>query len=100
MKGKDEKGDGWKEKRRRGIPSVRPVSFTVLVVTVLGSVVLRSRDLRGGSVGFLLSWVFSYFSRQEIIQMLSVICISHYQPVYSYQPNYKSPGIILCEGRV
>ena len=52
MKGKDEKGDGWKEKRRRGIPSVRPVSFTVLVVTVLGSVVLRSRDLRGGSVGF------------------------------------------------
>ncbi|PWY70576.1 hypothetical protein BO83DRAFT_56646 [Aspergillus eucalypticola CBS 122712] len=52
MKGKDEKGDGWKEKRRRGIPSVRPVSFTVLVVTVLSSVVLRSRDLRGGSVGF------------------------------------------------
>ncbi|PYH59217.1 uncharacterized protein BO96DRAFT_203796 [Aspergillus niger CBS 101883] len=56
MKGKDEKGGGWKEKRRRGIPSVRPVSFTVLIVTALRFtvVVLRSRDLRGGSVGFLL----------------------------------------------
>ncbi|RAL04073.1 uncharacterized protein BO80DRAFT_255191 [Aspergillus ibericus CBS 121593] len=39
MKGKDEKGGGWKEKRRRGIPRARPVSG-------YGLVVLRSRDLR------------------------------------------------------
>ncbi|OJZ87666.1 hypothetical protein ASPFODRAFT_584487 [Aspergillus luchuensis CBS 106.47] len=89
------------ERKKKARNPERPASqFYGLVVTVLGSVVLRSRDLRGGSVGFLLSWVFSYFSRQENIQMLSVICLSHYQPVYSYQPNYKSPGMILCEGRV